>query len=124
MKKIFLILIIVTITFFPALINAQTWSTALGNASFATDSTWRISGNGITQMWSDVVQTDFCSNKTEFSGVDLTTATFRVDCRSNPARKGDFFSWQAVYELRNELCPSPWRVPTAEDFRNLDIALG
>jgi len=34
------------------------------------------------------------------------------------------FSWQAVYELRYELCPYPWRVPTAQDFFMLDIIMG
>jgi len=29
-----------------------------------------------------------------------------------------------VYDLREELCPYPWRVPTREDFRDLDLAMG
>ncbi|MCL2417096.1 MAG: fibrobacter succinogenes major paralogous domain-containing protein [Bacteroidales bacterium] len=124
MKKIFPVLAIVMMTFSPAFSSSTTWSTALGNASFATDSTWTISDGRITQIWSDVVQTDMCSNKATFNGNDLRTSTFRVDCRSNPTRKGDLFSWQAVYELGRELCPHPWRVPTKQDFLNLDIALG
>jgi len=102
----------------------NTWTSALGNVSFTTDSTWTISGNGIFQVWSDAVQTDYCSNKTEFSGGGCGRP-FRVDCRSNlGGKKGDLFSWKAVYELRKELCPYPWRVPTKQDFIDLDIALG
>jgi len=98
----------------------------LGDASFATDSIWTISGNGITQIWSDAVQTDFCSHKTTFKGgsLDGNVWTFHVDCRSNPGFPGDLFSWQAVYTLRDFLCPYPWRVPTMQDFVDLDMALG
>ena len=93
----------------------------LGTVSFATDSIWTVG----SQTWSDAVQTSGCSNRTTFYGGDwLTLSNFNVDCRSNPGQKGDLFSWQAVYELKDELCPSPWRVPTTEDFRDLDIALG
>jgi len=124
MKKIFSVLIIATMLATPVFSSGNTWTTTLGNASFVTDSTWTISGNGINQVWSDVVQTDMCSNKADFSGSNWQTSTFNVDCRSNPTQKGDLFSWQAVYNLRYELCPAPWRVPTSQDFVNLDIALG
>jgi len=111
------------------------WNTSLGIASFATDRTWIILGNGIKQIWSDAVQTDYCSNKTSFKGLDWDTTldwdtvnwhnlNYNVDCRSNPNQKGDLFSWRAVSELKNELCPAPWRVPTSRDFINLDIAMG
>lgn len=99
------------------------WETGLGRASFVTSSTWEISNDSITQIWSDAVQTDDCRNKTSFSGWSLA-AGYNVDCRSNPDQRGVLFSWQAVYELREELCPYPWRVPTREDFRDLDIAMG
>jgi len=89
----------------------------LGTVSFATDSTWTISGNGISQIWSDAVQTTVCRNKTTFNGNN-------IDCRSNPEQKGDLFSWHAVNEYKNELCPAPWRIPTMQDFIDLDIALG
>jgi len=50
--------------------------------------------------------------------------SFLIDCRSNPGQKGDLFSWRAVSELKDVLCPYPWRVPTVQDFIDLDIALG
>jgi len=100
------------------------WETPLGRASFATSDTFRISNNDdIVQVWSDVVQVDNCRHKTTFSGWTLAES-YRVDCRSNPGRKGTLFSWQAVHDLREELCPYPWRVPTREDFRDLDVAMG
>jgi len=89
----------------------------LGTVSFATDNIWPISGHGISQIWSDAVQATGCGNKTTFFGT-------RADCRSNPDFKGDLFSWHAVSRYKNELCPPPWRVPTRQDFINLDIALG
>jgi uncharacterized protein (TIGR02145 family) len=100
------------------------WDTSLGRATFATDSIWAISGNGITQIWSDAVQTVNCSNKTSFNGGDFLTSNYNIDCRSNPNYKGDLFSWRAVSELKDELCPKDWRVPTLQDFIDLDIALG
>jgi len=99
------------------------WETALGQASFVTSETWEIYNDDIAQTWSDVVQIDNCRHKTTFSGWTLADS-YRVDCRSNPGRKGTLFSWQAVYNLREELCPYPWRVPTREDFRDLDLAMG
>ncbi|MCL2027261.1 MAG: fibrobacter succinogenes major paralogous domain-containing protein [Bacteroidales bacterium] len=101
----------------------KTWDTALGKAGFATDSIWTISGNGITQEWSDAVQASDCSDKNTFSGYNSETSSYNVDCRSNPGQKGDLFSWRAVTEVEN-LCPEGWRVPDSADFRNLDIALG
>jgi len=102
------------------------WYTSLGWASFATSATWTIISvdSIIIQIWSDAVQTDSCSNKTSYSGGDWQTLNFNIDCRSNPNFPGDLFSWQAVNSLRNQLCPYPWRVPTQQDFINLDIALG
>ncbi|MCL2412933.1 MAG: fibrobacter succinogenes major paralogous domain-containing protein [Bacteroidales bacterium] len=125
MKKLLTVLTIGTMVIsFMSCTVSKTWPTALGNASFATDNIWTISGNGIIQIWSDAVQTDLCSNKTTFDGGDHERSVFHISCRSNPDFPGDLFSWQAVYELRNELCPYPWRVPTVQDFIDLDIALG
>ncbi|MCL2026854.1 MAG: Ig-like domain-containing protein [Bacteroidales bacterium] len=104
-------------------VSETIWETSLGKASFATDSTWKIPGNGITQEWSDAVQTVDCSSKATFSGWNSTTSSYNVDCRSNPYQKGDLFSWHAVAEVEN-ICPDGWRIPDSADFRNLDIALG
>ncbi|MCL2414782.1 MAG: fibrobacter succinogenes major paralogous domain-containing protein [Bacteroidales bacterium] len=123
MKKLFTILIIAVMAIIFTSCNNKTWSTALGNASFATNRTWTISGNDITQIWSDAVQTDRCSNRDE-EYILTERSVFNIDCRSNPEFPGDLFCWQAVYQLASELCPYPWRVPTKQDFMDLDIALG
>ena len=98
------------------------WTISFGIASFVTDKTWKITGNGITQEWSDAVQTTDCRNKTTFNGGNSTSG-FNIDCRSNPGQKGDLFSWRAVAEVKN-ICPEGWRVPTRQDFIDLDIAMG
>ena len=97
-----------------------TWNTSLGKARFATAQTWVISGNGITQVWSDAVE--IIGAEDTYNGGNETDG-FRIDFRSNPDYKGNLFSWRAVVETAN-ICPAPWRVPTVDDFINLDKALG
>jgi len=89
-------------------------TTNFGTASFATNQTWIVLGS---QTWSDVVQTSTCSGKTTFNGNNS-------DCRFNPDYKGDLFSWHAVNTYKTQLCPSGWRVPTRQDYIDLDKALG
>ena len=86
----------------------------LGTVSFATTQTWTVG----SQTWSDAVQATGCDKTTFYGGT--------ADCRSNPYGKGDLFSWYAVssYNYRSKLCPDGWRVPTVQDFIDLDIALG
>ena len=95
-----------------------------GTISFATTQIWTIpAANGAPEtIWSDAVQTSVCSNKTTFNGG--SSPNFNIDCRSNPGHKGDLFSWRAISELKDQLCPAPWRVPTQQDFIDLNRALG
>jgi uncharacterized protein (TIGR02145 family) len=92
------------------------WGASLGTISFASSETWTIGA----QTWSDAVQATNC-NKTSFNGG--TSSNYSFDCRSNPEYKGDLFSWCAVFHFAAKLCPAPWRVPTADDFVALNIAL-
>jgi len=87
-----------------------------GVITFETDQTWKITNGTITQEWSDAVTATKCQKDT-FNGN-------YADCRSNPAYKGDLFSWEAVNQYKSVLCPNGWRVPDTADFRALDIALG
>jgi len=96
------------------------WGNSLGTVTRGTQE-WPIAGNGITQTWSDAVTATNC-DKTTFAGG--STGNFNADCRSNPDFPGDLFSWCAVVRFADVLCPYPWRVPTNEDFRDLDIAMG
>jgi len=92
-----------------------------------------ISGHGITQIWSGAVTATAC-RKTTFNFVTATRRSdpnffspanfIDDDCRSNPNFPGDLFSWQAVVRYADIFCPYPWRIPTAQDFIDLDIALG
>ena len=89
-----------------------------GTVSFATATTWTVG----SQTWSDAVQTTDCSKKISFDGGSF--GNYKVDCRSNLGHKGDLFSWEMVNQYKGYLCPNGWRVPTREDFINLDINLG
>jgi len=100
------------------------WGQSLGTVRFATDNTWAISGNNISQIWSDVVTATACQKTTFDGGPADPPFNFNADCRSNPDFPGDWFSWCAVVRFQYDLCPYPWRVPTGQDFRNLNIALG
>lgn len=92
----------------------------LGEVSFKTSTTWTI-GN---QTWSDAVMAVRCRKDDYHGGVGLwTTPEYRIDCRQNEGY-GDWFSWRAVDTYKAQLCPDGWRVPTSEDFKNLDIAMG
>jgi len=97
--------------------NLPGWGASLGIVGFASNNTWTV-GN---QIWSDAVIATVC-NKTDYAGG--SEDNFNADCRSNPDYPGDLFSWCAVMRFATLLCPSPWRVPTQQDIRNLDITLG
>ena len=38
--------------------------------------------------------------------------------------RGYHYNWYYVKDHKAELCPSPWRVPTEQDFIDLDLAMG
>jgi len=103
------------------------WGESLGVVSFYTDNEWTIEGNGIFQIWSDAVTATACQ-KTAFAGATswFPNLSFNADCRSNPDFPGDLFSWCAVVRFADQLCPPAqgWRVPTMQDFIDLDIAMG
>lgn len=90
----------------------------LGKVAFRTEKTWTIG----EQVWSDAVMAARCK-KEEFDGGTYGDPVYKVDCRQNEGY-GDWFSWAAVDTYKTILCPEGWRVPTKEDFYNLDIALG
>jgi uncharacterized protein (TIGR02145 family) len=86
-----------------------------------TISTFRTVG---TQQWSDVVTVTNC-NKTTWNSP--STAPYRTECRNSAGNTnfhGHYFSWCFVMRYAAQLCPSPWRVPTAADFAALHVALG
>lgn len=85
-----------------------------GVIAFRSEKEW-IVGN---QRWSDVVMSSRCKKD------DFDSSTYnKVDCRQNPGY-GDLYSFSAVSNYVEDLCPNGWRVPTREDFIILDKALG
>jgi len=101
--------------------NTPGWGNSLGTVSFYTNQMWTITGYGISQIWSDAVTATNCQ-KVFFDFWD--SGFLNADCRSNPGFPGDLFSSCAVLRFAEQLCPYPWRVPTWDDFRDLDIAMG
>jgi uncharacterized protein (TIGR02145 family) len=97
--------------------NTPAFSNNLGKVSFMTSQTWTVG----KQTWSDVVIAENCQ-KTTFNGIH-EDGSFNADCRMNEGY-GDLFSWCAIARFQNQLCPAPWRVPTVQDFIDLDIAMG
>jgi uncharacterized protein (TIGR02145 family) len=71
-------------------------------------------------VWSDVIHLPEC-NKSAFE--DSFT---EPQCRSYNHQNAMLYYYNLTYTLQNaeHLCPSPWRMPTKEDFMALDIALG
>ncbi|MCL2027032.1 MAG: hypothetical protein FWG79_00935 [Bacteroidales bacterium] len=79
-----------------------------------------ISGNGITQRWSGSVSTVTCNSRSTFTMNGITT-----DCRNaTNGFDGDYFNFCFMIRYQGQLCPGDWRVPTCQDFVNLDVALG
>jgi uncharacterized protein (TIGR02145 family) len=80
-------------------------------------------------IWSAPVIASHCRKTTYNGGV---SGAYASDCRSNNATnaavhasngRGDLFSWCMVARFGDRLCPAPWRVPTTEEFRDLNLAL-
>jgi uncharacterized protein (TIGR02145 family) len=111
-------------------INTPNFGTSLGEVSFASDTEWTITGNGITQIWSDAVTATACQKETFFGGPTdgwsgrEPDRNYFADCRSNPGYPGNLFSGCAVNRFADVLCPAPWRVPTDQEQVDLDVALG
>jgi uncharacterized protein (TIGR02145 family) len=90
----------------------------------ASDKTWVIDDGTIKQTWSDVIQMPDC-NKPDFDGGAADAP--KADGRSFTDKAGYtyyYYSYQYVEQHAGELCPSPWRVPTKDDFVRMDKALG
>ena len=105
------------------------WGTGPLGAGFATSTTWTVPGTGgrPTQVWSDAVVATACNNRGTIAGGG--TGNFNADCRhsnENANFSGHYFTWCAVMRFADQLCPPAqgWRVPTQQDFIDLDLNLG
>jgi uncharacterized protein (TIGR02145 family) len=82
----------------------------------ASTQIWTV-GN---QIWSDAINVPACDH-------DAFTADQKHPyCRSytTNGKKWYYYNWVYVKTNLNTLCPSPWRVPTANDFIALDKVFG
>ena len=93
---------------------------SLDVVSFTPGTEITITGSSYTQVWSRPVTATGCQ-KITFNGG--TSASVKSDCRTNQGYAGAFFSWCAAVKYANQLCPFPWRIPTAEDICRLHKAL-
>jgi uncharacterized protein (TIGR02145 family) len=105
----------------PSFVHCNSSTLNLGTVSFTSGSEITIVGENISQIWSRPVTATGCQ-KTTFNGG--TTYSANTDCRNNPGFSGDFFNGCAVLKYANQICPYPWRVPTANDYDKLINALG
>jgi hypothetical protein len=79
----------------------------------ASTMTWVIKSYGVTQTWSDYINLPTC-NKKDYDGGSAYIS--KADCRNNP---GYYYLYSLPYVKQNadNLCPSPWRIPTKNDLR-------
>jgi uncharacterized protein (TIGR02145 family) len=82
----------------------------------ASTQTWVV-GN---QIWSDHINIPAC-NKEDF-GESYTEPFCRSYVEDGTAHY--YYNWTYVSQNLDALCPSPWRVPTQDDFMALDLAMG
>jgi uncharacterized protein (TIGR02145 family) len=99
----------------------------LGTISTLTLNEWTIGEGANRQIWSDAILVqNALTNQADFDGGSRIAGdmnSFKASILRNPDY-GDLFSWQAVEQYKNVLCPAPWRVPSSEDFEKLDVLLG
>ena len=77
------------------------------------------------QVWSRAVTASACDDKITFNGG--VPGNINTDCRNSDGNinfYGHYFTWCAVMRFAGQLCPYPFRVPTAQDFIDLDLNLG
>jgi uncharacterized protein (TIGR02145 family) len=104
----------------PAAAGCNAGTLVLGATSFTAGNEVEIIGNGISQIWSRPVTAEGCQKQS----FDPDTSKHVADCRANPDYNGDLFNGCAVIYYGGQLCPPPWRVPSARDFEQLLTALG
>ncbi len=91
----------------------------LGTVGFVSATTYTIG----SQTWSAPVTASGCGTVSAFNGG--SSGNFKMVCSKNSnASYGDLFSWCLVIKHANTLCPAPWRVPTRQDFIDLDKSFG
>jgi uncharacterized protein (TIGR02145 family) len=96
-----------------AAIQCSPASLSLGVAGFTNSgATYNING----LIVSSPVTVTYCNGRTSYA--ENSTAPYRADCAKHFSNTeyGNLFSWCMVMQYADQLCPSPWRVPTMNDF--------
>jgi uncharacterized protein (TIGR02145 family) len=82
--------------------------------------TWTVG----TQIWSGALSHSVtgCNATTDMGSNPPTTGLYRSTGLYSGS--GYLYNWKCVNDQGANLCPSPWRVPSVEDFRDLDRGFG
>jgi uncharacterized protein (TIGR02145 family) len=90
----------------------------LGAVGFTSTATYNVNGLII----SSPVTVTYCNNRavSEFES-SYGSGVFKADCAPNTysVTSGNWFSWCMVNQYEHVLCPTPWRVPSKDDFCQL-----
>ena len=91
----------------------------------ASTQTWTVISDDetIKQVWSDYIMYDG-DKKVEKGTIANFVFGTDPDYCDNPGYDGYLYNWYYVVANETDLCPSPWRVPTGQDFIDLNLALG
>lgn len=84
---------------------------------------WEVKGEKTTQYWTDWIAYDG-DNKREAGTLSSMSMGETPDYRDNAGYKGFYYNWYYINEHKDKICPCSFRLPVADDFKNLDIALG
>ncbi|MDR1273908.1 MAG: hypothetical protein LBK12_05095 [Odoribacteraceae bacterium] len=77
----------------------------------ATTQTWSLDG----KTWSDAIQMPDCNKESfEESETEPQGRSYR-----SGGKTYYYYNWAYVNANKNTMCPSPWRVPTRQDFERL-----
>jgi hypothetical protein len=80
----------------------------------ASTQTWTFGNSSL--IWSDVIHIPNCNNPFDDSSLDEPKCcSYAVD----ETTWYYYYNWPYVNTNKDELCPSPWRVPTKGDFETL-----
>jgi hypothetical protein len=77
----------------------------------ASTKTWTFGD----QTWSDAIQFPTCNKPN--SKMDNFVPYCRSETQGTKTRY--YYNWSYVVHVATELCPSSWRVPTVQDFKQL-----
>jgi uncharacterized protein (TIGR02145 family) len=79
---------------------------------------WTVGSSPL--IWSDVINVPACNHEafTNDYGIPYCRSFF------TNGKTWYYYNWSYVYINKDTLCPSPWRVPTKDDFIALDVAFG